>query len=45
VELVGWWLMGPVVKIMVCTLVGFTLAYVDRPDAGGGDREMGLLES
>jgi hypothetical protein len=27
------------------TLVGVILAYVDGPDVGGGEREVGLLES
>jgi hypothetical protein len=30
-------------RIVVGTLVGATLAYVDGPDAGGGEPEVGFL--
>jgi hypothetical protein len=32
-------------KIVVHALVGVALAYVDGPNAGGGEQEVGLLES
>lgn len=44
VRLVGQWLTGEV-KIVARTLVGATLAYVEGPDAGGEDWEVGLLKS
>jgi hypothetical protein len=43
VGLVGRWLTGAV-KIVARTLVGITLVYIEGPDAGGGEREVGLLK-
>jgi hypothetical protein len=44
VGLVRWWLTGAI-KLVARTLVGVTLLYVARPDAGGGERAVGLLKT